>query len=144
MTNRTTALRGAFVGGVLLSVCVAAGISRLAAAPAEGLFSEAQTKHGAVVYREKCSACHGSTLDGGQEAPALKGEEFWAEWEHQTARMLYSRIISSMPPDGPGTLPEKDVIDLVAHIVNVNSVPLGSRSVEAPAELNALKLERAR
>jgi mono/diheme cytochrome c family protein len=121
-----------------------AGLSWPGAAPADGLFSEAQTKHGAAIYREKCSACHGSTLDGGQEAPPLRGEDFWAEWEHQTARMLYSRIISSMPPDGPGTLAEKDVIDLVAHIVNLNSVPLGSRTVEAPTELNAMKLERPR
>ena len=125
-----------------LSCAGATVLLGLGADQAPGLFSEQQAKHGAVVYGRKCAACHGAALDGGQEAPALKGEDFWIEWEHQTARSLYGRIISSMPPDGPGTLAEKDVIDLVAHIVHANSVPPGGKTIEAPAELNAIKLER--
>ena len=109
---------------------------------ADGLFSEAQTRHGETVYKARCAACHGQTLDGGQEAPPLNGADFWAQWDRQTARALYSRILSSMPPDGPGTLSEREVIDIVAHIVHSNSAPYGSRTVETPAELNQIKLER--
>ena len=106
-----------------------------------GVFSAEQAQHGQSIVREKCGACHGNDLDGGQEAPALKGDAFWSEWDQQTARSLYSRIISTMPPDGPGTLDPKDVIDLVAFIVHENGVPQG-KAIQNPNELNSIKLER--
>lgn len=120
--------------GLLLAAAIAAGQSA-------GLFSADQAKHGQNIFEEKCGACHGSDLEGGQEAPPLKGAPFWAEWDQQTARALYSRIISSMPPDSPGALDEKDVIDIVALIVHQNGVPPG-KAVQCANELNAIKLQR--
>jgi mono/diheme cytochrome c family protein len=108
----------------------------------EGPFSAAQANHGATVFREKCGACHGNDLEGGDEAPALKGNAFWSEWDQQTARSLYSRIISTMPPDSPGSLMEKDVIGIVAFVVSQNGVPLGTKAVESANELNGIKLQR--
>jgi cytochrome c5 len=108
----------------------------------EGFFSAAQASHGAIVFREKCGVCHGNDLAGGDEAPALKGDAFWSEWDHQTARSLYSRIISTMPPDSPGSLEEKDVIDLVAIVVRENGLPVGANTVESANELNGIKLQR--
>ena len=71
----------------------------------------------------------------------MKGDAFWSEWDQQTARSLYSRIISTMPPDGPGTLDPKDVIDIVAFVVHENGVPQG-KAVESANELNSIKLQR--
>jgi mono/diheme cytochrome c family protein len=113
-------------------------------APAEsGIFDEAQTTHGQAVFHGKCGACHGDDLNGGSESPALSGDAFWASWNQKTARNLYSRIISTMPPDGPGTLSETDVIDIVAYIIHTSGkVPFGSAKIQTANELNRIKLER--
>ncbi|HLH00065.1 MAG TPA: cytochrome c [Bryobacteraceae bacterium] len=123
--------------GLVLLAAIASGQSSQ-----PGVFSADQAKHGQRIVGEKCGACHGNDLDGGQEAPALKGDPFWSEWDQQTARSLYSRIISTMPPDSPGTLDEKDVIDIVAFIVHENGVPQSSKAVLSASELNNIKLQR--
>lgn len=109
---------------------------------AAGAFSPDQTNRGQALYREKCSLCHGTELEGGQEAPALRGEPFWAEWDRKTARSLYSRIISTMPPDTPGSLAEKDVIDLVAFVTSRNGLPPDSQTIGKPDDLNGIILDR--
>lgn len=121
--------------GLVLAAATAAGQS-------PGVFSTDQARHGQSIFEQRCGACHGSDLEGGQEAPPLKGDPFWSEWDQQTARALYSRIISTMPPDSPGTLDEKDVIDIVAFIVHQNGVPPGSKAVQSANELNTIKLQR--
>ena len=122
--------------GLLLLVAMVSGQS------ASGLFSPEQAKQGESLFHDKCGACHGSNLDGGDEAPPLKGDAFWSEWDQQTARALYSRIISTMPPDSPGTLAEKDVIDIVALIAHENGIPQGTKAIEHANDLNAIKLQR--
>ena len=109
-----------------------------------GIFTPAQAEHGASIVQQKCGACHGDNLQGGQEAPALRDDAFWSEWDQKTARNLYSRIISTMPPDGPGTLKENEVIDIVAFIVHENGVPPGTKTVESANELNSFKLQRSK
>ena len=107
-----------------------------------GVYSEEQAKHGQSVYQAKCAACHGPNQEGGDEAPPLKGDAFWSEWDQETARSLYSRIISTMPPDGPGTLAEKDVIDIVACLLKANGLPPGDKAIQSANELNSIKLAR--
>lgn len=137
MDRVRASLAGTSCGVLLLLAAVGSG------QPAgSGAFAPEQARHGQSIFREKCGACHGEDLNGGQEAPALKGDAFWSEWDQQTARALYSRIISTMPPDGPGTLEEKDVIDIVAFILHENGLPPGSKAVQSASELNSIKLQR--
>jgi hypothetical protein len=56
--------------------------------------------------------------------------------------MLYSRVISTMPPDSPGSLPEKAAIDIVAFLVHSNGVPSGTDTIQNPNQLNTIKLQR--
>jgi mono/diheme cytochrome c family protein len=125
--------------GVVLGAAIAAV---QATGAQDGFFSVEQAKHGESVVQNKCGACHGNDLDGGQEAPALRGDPFWSEWDQQTARKLYSRIISTMPPDSPGSLTEREVIDIVAFIVHENGLPAGTKAIESANELNSIKLQR--
>ena len=136
MDRIRASIAAASCGGLLFLAAIATGQSA-----ASALFSAEQAKHGESIVHDKCGACHGDSLEGGQEAPALKGDAFWSEWDQQTARSLYSRIISTMPPDGPGTLDPKDVIDLVAFIVHENGVPQG-KAIQSADELNSIKLQR--
>jgi len=105
------------------------------------IFTEAQAAHGQTLYRSNCTACHGGDLPG-EHAPPLRGNPFWSQWEHETVRSLYSRIISTMPPDDPGSLAEKDVIDLVAYLLQSNGVPSGSRAIANANELNSVRIQR--
>ena len=105
-------------------------------------FTEAEAKHGEAVYKERCAACHGAALDGGQESPPLTGGEFWSQFEGKPARALYARILSSMPPDSPGSLKEREAIDLVAFIARTSSIPVTGGGVADPSGLNAIVLQR--
>ena len=107
------------------------------------IHTEAQAQHGGTMYRSKCSGCHGGDLTG-EHAPPLKGEPFWSQWDGETARSLYSRIISTMPPDDAGSLAEKDVIDLMAYLLEVNGSPAGNRAIENAGELNNVRLQKPR
>jgi alcohol dehydrogenase (cytochrome c) len=93
------------------------------------------------VFQSKCAGCHGTSLEGGAHAPALVGNTFWTQWDQQTARALYGRIISTMPPDAPGTLPESDALNVVSYILQSNGLPQGA-AIENSNQLNKLKLGR--
>jgi len=109
-----------------------------------GLYYEPQAKSGQAIYQKACGTCHGQDLAGAEHAPALKGDPFWKEWDHQKARMLYRRIISTMPLEDPGSLPEKDVIDVVAFLLKQNGLPEGTKAIESANELNNITLERTK
>ena len=126
----------AIVAGVAATASVLLGTSMT------GVFSKSQMERGAGIYREKCAACHGDQLEGGDHAPSLEDDVFWHEWNGKTARSLYSRIISTMPPDDTGSLAPKDVIDVVAHIAAVSGVQPGTVSIERADELNTVTLEQ--
>ncbi len=105
-------------------------------------FNLAQAQRGQTVFREKCASCHGENLAGGEHAPALTGSSFWSQWDQQTTRSLYGRIISTMPPDSPGSLAESDTIGLVAYILQANGLPAGGAAIQNANQLNSLKLVR--
>ncbi|MGD0435937.1 MAG: cytochrome c [Bryobacteraceae bacterium] len=121
-----------------VTLCVIA----VAFADQSGVYSESQAKNGQIIYRKVCSNCHAEDLAGAEHAPALKGDPFWREWDQQKARLLYRRIISTMPSDDPGSLPEKDVIDIVAFLLKENGLPVGAKAIESANQLNDITLER--
>jgi glucose dehydrogenase len=102
------------------------------------IYTQAQAQHGATLFKAKCSACHGVNTFG----PPLSGDTFWKSWNHKTARSLYSRIIGGMPPDDPGSIPEKDAIDLVAHLLQKNGLPAGVQPTEKADALNSVTLHQ--
>jgi quinoprotein glucose dehydrogenase len=108
------------------------------------VFSASQAQRGETTYRQKCQACHLQSLIGGVGfATPLVGDRFWTTWSGRSARSLYSRIITTMPPDDAGTLAEKDVIDVVAYILRRNGLSPAATTVTTARELNPMKLERA-
>jgi mono/diheme cytochrome c family protein len=115
----------------------------LPASPTQpGIYSASQAMRGQSVYGARCSACHGVELGGSEHAPPLKGRRFWAEWDQETVRTLYSRIISTMPPSDPGSLAPNDAIDIVSYLLQSNGLPPGEKAIENPKELNVIRLKR--
>jgi glucose dehydrogenase len=105
----------------------------------DGVYTAAQAKSGEGVYHAKCALCHGDNLTGGaNESPALKGDQFISHWQGKPVRALYSRIITTMPLTDPGSLNEKDVLELVAYILKGNGYPVGKRAAQSANDLNAI------
>jgi hypothetical protein len=66
---------------------------------------------------------------------------FRQHWDGKIARNLYSRIISTMPMDDPGSLSEPDALRIALYCLTENGAQLGQQSIESAAALNDIKLE---
>jgi glucose dehydrogenase/mono/diheme cytochrome c family protein len=97
-----------------------------------------KVQSGNALYQAKCARCHGPALDG--QTP-LRDEEFRKHWDGKTARNLYSRIISTMPLDDPGSLSEPEALRIALYCLTVNGVRLDQQPIGSAAALNDIKLE---
>ena len=94
-------------------------------------------KRGAALYNQRCAMCHGVALMGSDEAPALTGVAFLANWNNLTVGDLAERIRVSMPPSNPGQLNRQQIVDVVTHLLSINGFPAGK--AELGGELERLK-----
>jgi mono/diheme cytochrome c family protein len=143
-----------FAAACLWALCVSSAVTSaaapaVAATPAQdtavpaagsgiwsGVYSEAQAKRGEATANQRCSACHGSDLMGGEAGPALVGLEFLGNWNQQSLGDLFDRIHSTMPGDAPGSLSLQDTADIIARVLQLNKFPVGQK--ELPTDMNAL------
>lgn len=101
-----------------------------------GVYTAAQAQRGAALYASTCASCHGDGLGGSDQAPALTGGGFQANWNGQTAAALFTRIKTTMPLDNPNSLSAAKVADIEALILSRNGFPAGQ--AELPADPGAL------
>jgi mono/diheme cytochrome c family protein len=107
----------------------------------DGVYSADQAKRGKTVSGEECARCHAETLTGGENAPALVGDDFIARWKDQTVGDLFEKIRTTMPTDSPGRLGRKEYADVLAFILNSNKFPAGSKELPGDAgPLNQIKI----
>ena len=116
-----------------------ATVFALIASAGGGESSALHALNGGKSYAEVCAECHGATLGGGK-GPPLRGAGFLQNWQHKTARDLYSRILTTMPASAPGTLPEEDVLDITIYILGQNGVDVGSQLKASPDALGAIPM----
>jgi S-disulfanyl-L-cysteine oxidoreductase SoxD len=153
MTGQTTRNggRAATATSVLRSVAIVAAMA--APAPvawtqepaagrstAAGVYSNEQADRGKAVFDAKCQSCHGAEFEGGTLAPALKGREFLSPFFGKPLRRIYSRIISTMPPDDVGSLSEAETLALVALVLRANGYPAGPEAIARADDLNATEV----
>ena len=105
---------------------------------AAGVYTTGQADRGRGIFDAKCESCHGAALDGGTLAPALKGREFLTSFQEKPLRRMYSRIISTMPPDDVGSLTEAETLALVALLLRENGYPAGERELARADDLNSI------
>jgi mono/diheme cytochrome c family protein len=92
----------------------------------DGVYSADQAKKGRASYDDKCATCHDGTM-----GPELMGSAFMAQWEGKPLRSLYSRISETMPADNPGSLPEDEILDIMAYVLQANEMPAGEKALES-------------
>lgn len=103
----------------------------------DGAYTDEQAKRGEAIYYQRCGACHGPELEGGDMTPALTGGVFTSTWNDLSVGDLFERVCISMPLDRPGTLSRQQSADVIAFILKANRWPAGA--TELPRELAALK-----
>ncbi len=102
--------------------------------------SAPQPKPGAAEYAAHCASCHGAQLGGGVHAPALIGAQFQGNWAGKRARLLYSRIISTMPQNDPGTLSVQDALAVTLYVFTLNGIQWSGHTPSTPDDLNTLTI----
>jgi hypothetical protein len=98
----------------------------------DGVFTAAQADRGKEAYAMYCSSCHTDDLSG-MSAPPLKGPEFMNRWREDTTKSLFGYIQTSMPPRDRENISEKSYIDILAHILAVNTFPTGLEELQLDA-----------
>ncbi len=117
--------------GLVAVLIVSMAIAQGGTPPPDSLATQGMTE-----FAARCAGCHGGLLEGGTHAPPLVGTGFVAEWTGKKARALYSRIISTMPQDNPGTLTEAQALAITLFVFASNEIDLGSQPIEHANDLN--------
>lgn len=119
---------------------VAAGAFMIGAAPArkqgaarnttQGVYTEEQAKEGGELYLGVCAACHGASLEGSWEIPALKGR-FMHGFGGRPVGTLFHYVSHAMPQMAPGSLSPEDNAKIVAYLLKENGMPAGTRPLSS-------------
>jgi S-disulfanyl-L-cysteine oxidoreductase SoxD len=134
---RSSAIALVVVCGAICGSLARAAAAQTARTTWNGVYTEAQSKRGQAVYEEQCLSCHSPDLKGADQAPALVGADFNAEWNDLTISDLFERTRVSMPADKPGTLKPEQVADVIAFVLSRGGFPAGE--TELPAQAETLK-----
>ena len=59
-------------------------------------------------------------------------------------RAFYSRILSTMPENDPGSLKENEVLDVIAYVLQAQGFPAGSKELEGASELDTVMFVRSK
>ena len=98
-----------------------------------GVYTEAQAAEGATVYKAHCVSCHGESLDGGEQVPALRGVSFGATWEGVPLSDLFERMRKTMPPGRSGAVNRQDYARVLAYVLRINGMPSGEMPLASDA-----------
>ncbi len=101
----------------------------------QGVYTSAQAARGATVFDAHCVSCH---REGGT-APVLAGERFTKSFADATLLSVFTTIQTTMPRNAPGSLTEKEYVDVVAHLLKLNGYPDGMTEL-AVAGLGDIKV----
>jgi mono/diheme cytochrome c family protein len=99
----------------------------------DGVYTDGQAKRGEAKYSKTCASCHAPDLSG-VDGPSLTGAGFNTDWSDLTIDDLASRIRTTMPADGPGTLGPEEVADLVAFLLSKDGFPAGQVELTSQSE----------
>jgi PQQ-dependent dehydrogenase (methanol/ethanol family) len=125
-------MRGLKASLLLAGTCAAAfGVWITAAQPQPAntsVFTADQAIIGQTAYQTTCARCHQPDLRGAMDAPPLIGANFFNAWRGRSTGDLYNKVISSMPADNPGSLPEQAVTSIVAYILRQNGAAAGAQA----------------
>ena len=124
--------RGRLQGGGWSAAAAVASVVLLCGAGGAtgGGYTRAQATNGEFVYIQYCLKCHGAKLEGA-DGPPLQGPEFGRSLAagKMSTPALHAFIRDAMPMDAPGSLSERQYLDVLAFILNKNGYPPGETAL---------------
>jgi len=84
----------------------------------QGVYTTAQAARGAKLFESNCTMCH---REPGGTAPVLAGERFTKAFSDATLQSVFTTIKTTMPRNAPGSLSDAEYVDLVTHLLRINS-----------------------
>jgi mono/diheme cytochrome c family protein len=118
---------------------IAAAVASVSSVPLSAVLAEtvasytqAQADRGKRAYDTNCSGCHGTTLGGSAEVPALAGQGFRERWFIGPPAPFVAFITANMPQQDPGSLSPPTYADIAAYLMSRNRVRAGD--TELPAD----------
>jgi cytochrome c len=118
--------------GIILGIAALAQTSKTVW---DGVYTDDQAKRGEGFYGKECASCHGAELTGGESAPPLAGDSFFANWNGLTLGDLFERMRVSMPQNAPGSLSRQQNADILAFILKVNQFPVGKAELDRQTDI---------
>lgn len=102
----------------------------------DGVYTAAQASRGKLVYQEMCAECH----DTG-EAPVLFGSGFMRRWFQESLDNVFTKMRTTMPLNGPGSLPVNSYLDVLSFVLEESGFPAGTEELTAnPAQLASITI----
>jgi mono/diheme cytochrome c family protein len=102
----------------------------------QGVYTAAQAARGAKLFESNCTTCH---REPGGMAPVLAGERFTKTFSDATLQVVFTTIKTTMPRNAPGSLSDAEYVDVVAHLLKINSYADGMNEL-AVADLPGIKI----
>jgi hypothetical protein len=94
-----------------------------------GVYTDEQAGRGKDVYAGSCRSCH---------TPASHtGATFSKWWRGKQLSDLFLFVSTRMPKNDPGSLAPDDVADVMAYLLKMNAMPVGTE--ELPPDADSLK-----
>jgi cytochrome c len=108
----------------------------------DGVYTDEQARRGQPLYHDACSACHGDSLKGSGETPALAGNTFLSNWNGLPLGDLFERIRRTMPQDKPSRVNRQQKTDILAYLLSCNGFPAGKTELPHQTEfLNEIRFD---
>ena len=108
----------------------------------DGVYTDEQARRGQPLYHDACSACHGDSLKGSGETPALAGNPFLSNWNGLPLGDLFERIRRTMPQDKPSRMTRQQKTDILAYLLSCNGFPVGKTEIPRQTEfLNEIRFD---
>ena len=109
----------------------------------DGVYTTAQAERGKATFDVSCSRCHNSDLSGSERGPTLTGDKFLANWLDGSLEPLFSFIRDQMPQGSANIVSDDSKADVLAYILQRNSVPPGTTELTANgARLDTIQILR--
>ena len=86
----------------------------------DAVYSKQQAKTGERLYQEHCLICH----DKKYFQPVLE------VWSGQSVATFFQMMSATMPESDPGSLHEKEYVDILAYIFSLSKFPAGEDRLE--------------
>lgn len=125
------------LGGAIAVVITGGWLAAVAAAPPAappGFYTRDQATRGQMVYIQYCLRCHGARL-AGADGPPLQGPSFGASMTkgRMSTHALFAFIKGGMPMNAPGSLSEREYLDVLAYILEKNGYAPGGTALTTAA-----------